>query len=279
MLSFCYREILFSLMIGLFSCSSQENSKYQEIRRHNEKGEFIYRKSDEYLYTLPVPERQKREKYPWEKNLVGNFPRISKEFFRCKGSPLNPVQMTFQDNGEPIRYFDCDGKHSLPIQNNKEFIFPILIDLLNYIQKKTGKRVVITSGYRCPKHNTYTDPSTYNKTSKHMIGAEVDFYVQGMENDPEKILSLLTDFYKQSPLYKGKKEYEEFTIYDGTTNVSTVPIRNKEIFIKLFNKEEGRDTDNRHPYPYIGVQVRYDRDLYERVFYTWNKAYNHYYRW
>ena len=31
----------------------------------------------------------------------------------------------------------------------------------------------------------------------------------------------------------------------------TIPWFNKEIFIKLYRKSEGRDGDNRHPYPYL----------------------------
>ena len=94
-----------------------------------------------------------------------------------------------------------------------------------------------------------------------MIGAEVDFYIQGLENSPETAIHLLMEFYKTAPLYRGKKEYEEFLATKNQTPTSpTPPWYNKEIMIKLYKKTEGRDFDNNHPYPYISIQVRFDRD-------------------
>ena len=266
-------------ILFLTSCSEGDLPGSDSNRKQNEKGEFIYRESDEYLHRLSPPELRQIDKYPWEGKMVGNFPRITKEFFRCKGSALNPLRVDVQEDGELVKYQDCNGRHSLPLNEGKEFIYPILIDLLNDVQKKTGKRVVITSGHRCPKHNAYSDPSKYNRTSKHMIGAEVAFYVQGLEGSPEVIMDLLRSFYKESSLYKNKVEYEEFSNYDGPTNVTAIPVRNKEVYIKVFNKEEGRDFDNRHPHSYVSIQVRHDREEGKSVFYTWNKAYNHYFRW
>lgn len=277
MFSFSKALVIF-LFITLSSCSETNISKKKHRKTH-EKGEFIYRESDEFLYELPPLQLRPKPEYPWEENTVGNFPRITKEFFRCRGSSMNSMQMLPQENGEIVKYLDCEGKHSLPIEEEKEFVYPILISLLNHIQKKTNRRVVITCGHRCPKHNAYADSSINNRTSKHMIGAEVDFYVQNMEDKPEKILDLLLNFYRNSPEYFGKKEYQEFSTYEGPTNVSTPPLRNKEVYIKLCRKDEGRDFDNRHSYPYICIQVRYDNEKKENVFYTWNKAYNHYFRW
>jgi hypothetical protein len=183
-------------------------------------------------------------------------------------------------NGEVVRYLDCGGvdKHSLPMDEDKEFFYPILIDLVNYLQVKTGKRVVITSGHRCPEHNTYVDPSVENQYSKHQIGAEVSFYVQGMESEPEAIVKYLQAYYLEKPEYRDLKEYREFQRYEGETNVSTLPWMNKEIFIKLYDKKEGRNFDNRHPYPYVSIQVRYDRAKKERVVYSWDKAHRNYLR-
>ena len=114
--------------------------------------------------------------------------------------------------------------------------------------------MIITSGHRCPQHNTYVDPSYYNRTSKHLIGAEVSFYVQGMEYLAETIAHYLQDYYHthfDRPDYAVFKRYEK-----NDTNVSTQPWYNKEIFIKLFKKDEGHNFDNRHPYPYVSIQVR-----------------------
>src|SRR5688572_14981430 len=152
------------LLFFLFSCSSEEPNRLT--------GEFIYREEGEYHFNPPRSQLARRDPYPWEEGKVGKFPKITKEFFRCKGSLLNP----------PKPDADCGGKHSLPLIHQKENVYSILIDLLNYLQQKTQKRVVITSGHRCPQHNTYVDPSARNQTSKHLIGAEVSFYVQGLEN-------------------------------------------------------------------------------------------------
>lgn len=131
---------------------------------------------------------------------------------------------------------------------------------------------MITSGHRCPEHNTYVDPSPENQTSKHMIGAEVSFYVQGYEDKPEKIIKLIQTYYLETSKYRGLKEFQEFKRYEKSTLVSSSPLMNKEIFIKFFKKKEGRNFDNRHPYPYINIQVRYDWDHHEKVTYTWDKA-------
>lgn len=270
------------LTLSLFcGCTSSEDSANIPTHLHHEKAEYIYRKHDESLFAVPSPEKVPRSAYPWENRQIGDHTKITKEFFRCKGCSLNPCHVV-QLEKEIKRNYDCGGiqKHSLPLRDNKEFIYPILIDVINYVQAKTGKRIVITCGHRCPEHNTYVDPTPDNQHSKHQIGAEVAFYVQGMEEQPEVIVRHLQEFYKMTPQYKGKKEYIEFKRYEKEdTNVSTPPWYNKEIFIKLFKKKEGRNFDNRHPYPYISVQVRHDRDLDEKVIYTWDKANRNYHRW
>jgi hypothetical protein len=143
------------------------------------------------------------------------------------------------------------------------------------IQEKTGHAVKVTSGHRCPTHNRYADPSSFNSTSKHQIGAEVDFYVKGMEESPLTIIQLIQDFYaeEESQAMRTFQRYEK-----GNTNVSTPPWYNREVFLKLFLEDEGRDADNLHPFPYICIQVRWDRDRSERVVYDWNRAQKGYLR-
>lgn len=268
------------LLLCLFGCSSdgQEN---QQFSKDNLKGEYIYRRQSDSLLSNYPPEHVLPEPYPWQHQMAGSHPRITKEFFRCKGNRANPAKVV-EKNKEKVHFFDCDGstKHSLPLRDGKEFIYPILIDLLNYLQMETGKKVIVTCGHRCPDHHTYVDPSSFNKGYKHMIGAQASFYVEGMEGRPEAIVALLMDFYKKHPRYKGKKEYEEFHRYDKQdTDVQTPPWMNKEIFIKLYKKNEGRDFDNRHNYAYINIQVRFDRDLNEKVQYSWEQAHRNYLRW
>lgn len=258
-----------------------EDSEYQLQRERNQKGEYIYRVENKHPLEIPVPAQRIRGRYPWEQNLVGAHPKITKEFFRCKGNSLHPPRSVLEDPSQPVRIYDCGGieKHSLYLRDGKEFIYPILLDLLNYIQEKTGKRVVITSGYRCPEHNTYVDSSARSRTSKHMVGAEVDFYVQGLESRPEVVIKLIQQYYLSNPKYRGQKSYEVFERYDKKDcHVSTLPWYNKEVFIKLYKASEGRDFDNRHSYPYINIQVRYDFDKNASVIYNWNDAFRNYHR-
>lgn len=248
-----------------------EQSEREKIRRLNCKATLIYRNRDDCFYSIVPPAHVTRALYPWESE--SNLPRITKDFFRCKGSPLNPPLIDMSDPIKPTPLLDCEGctRHGLPILRGKENIYPILLDLLNYIQKKTGKRVIITCGHRCPTHNMYADSSKENLTSKHQIGAEVDFYVQGMEERPQEVAGLLMQYFQETPLYKNDKESLDFKRFTKSA-LTTQPWFNKEVFIKLCQKQEERDFDNRHPNPYLSIQVRYDREGKERVVYDWGKA-------
>jgi hypothetical protein len=262
------------------ACSQGDDASKHRLANRFQKAEYIYRMHDERLFSIPEPEIQTLDPYPWESGHASSHPKISKEYFRCKGSSLNPVHIS-QEKGEVVRYYDCGGaeKHSLPLRDQKEFIYPILIELVNYIQAKTQKRVVITSGHRCPEHNLYVDSSMSNRYSKHTMGAEVSFYVQGLEENPESVIKLIQEYYKETSKYQGQKDYLEFQRYEKSdSNVATQPWFNKEIFIKLFKKKEGRNFDNRHPYPYVSLQVRHDFEKNEKVVYTWDKANNNYLR-
>lgn len=264
----------------LASCSGLEDSEREKIRKMNATGEHIYRSHDEVLFAIKKPAHYVRANYPWEDSYVGNNIRITKEFFRCKGSSHNPP-ITKQTNGQAAYIIDCGGmqQHSLPLKDGKEYIYPALFDLLNYVQEKTLKKVVITCGYRCPTHNTYADASHYNESSKHMIGAEVDFYVKGLEWSPETVVNIVKQYYKTQPKFKDQSRFTEFERFENETNVSTLPWYNKEIFIKLFKKDEGRDLDNSHRFPYISIHLRWDRDQEESINYTWSKAFNNYLRY
>lgn len=264
------------------ACQPEEKENTPRVR--NQKGEYIQRRSDETVANLDLPKKIPPPLYPWDKFSEGDHHPITKEFFRCKGSTLNPAHIVQKQDG-PVHYYDCGGvdTHSLPLRDGKEFVYPILIDLLNFIQTKTGKKVVITCGHRCPEHNTYADESVENQCSKHTIGAEVAFYVQGMEHDPETIVKYIQEYYQETPIYKelkDSKDYLTFQRYEKPdTNVTTTPWYNKEIFVKLYKKHEGRNFDNRHSHAYISIQVRFDRDLNERVNYSWDKAHRNYHRW
>ena len=264
--------LLLFLALALVSCSSEEH----RLRKQNLKGEYVYRLHDEYFFKPPPPLPQTRADYPWEGKCVRGLPRITKEFFRCKGNPLNPMLVQANVGKEPIKYFDCQGgrKHGLPIREGQEFVYPCLIELLNYLQEHTGKRVVITCGHCCPKHSAYTNHSPYNWGSKHMISAEVDFYVEGMENQPHALIPLIQQYYTHN--FPDNKEYTQFARYEKEDlNISTPPWYNKELFIKLYLEHEGRDCDNQHPYPYLGIQVRFDRDSNSKVTFDPKQAQNY----
>lgn len=256
----------------LFLCllTGCENSSNRSKPLSKAQGEYIYRLHDEYLFSAAAPQKLSIPTYPWEEGRTGNLPKITKEYFRCKGSSLNPHRTYTTKNDEVVKAIDCNGsaRHSLPMRQDKEFIYPAFLELLNHLQAKTGKRVVITSGHRCPEHNTYVNPQ--DPYSKHQIGAEVSFYIQGLEDRPEHVIKLIQTYYEEK--YHAQKEYTEFKRFEKPTDVQTIPWYNKEIFIKLYNKKEGRNFDNRHPYPYISLQLRFDRDLNEKVVYDWRKA-------
>ena len=104
-----------------------------------------------------------------------------------------------------------------------------------------------------------------------MLGAEVDFYIAGMEDKHEEIIALLQKFYENSP-----KEYAHFSRYEKEKlNVTTPPWYNKEIFIKLYKEEEGRNFDNGVPYPLIGIQLRLDAETQKPIIFEESKAQNY----
>lgn len=267
------RWILWILLFGLTGCQEPDKPMQSALRSRNLTGSYLAELDEKIDVNLPTFEKRERQLYPWEENSPAKCVKITKEFFRCKGSPLNPAHVEQREEGT-VRFADCGGseKHSLPLKDGKEYIYPILIDLMNHLQEKTGKQVVITSGHRCPEHNSYVDSGYFNQTSKHMIGAEASFYVRGMEDQPEKVIRLLMDYYKD------ESRYGEFQRWEKETDVETMPWFNQEIFIKLYKKEEGRNFDNRHPYPYVSVQVKIDRTTGDRVVYTWPLAHRNYHR-
>ena len=271
---------ILALLLIVFGCSGLEDAEKEKLKKANAIGERIYRTHEEVLFAIEEPKPYTRPAYPWEINEVGGLSRITKEFFRCKGSNQNTPQ-TKTANGQSVYTFDCGGmtQHSLPYKEGKEIIYPALIELLNYIQDKTQKKVVVTCGHRCPTHNTYADHSKANQGSKHMIGAEVDFYVKGLEWRPQVVINLIMEYYKKHPTLRHDPKCAEFIRYEQATNVSTPPWHNKEVFIKFYTKDEGRDLDNNHDYPYFSLQLKWDRDKNEPITYTWAKAFNGYLRY
>lgn len=256
------------LLFFLLSCSHSDETS---IRRKNQVAFSIDRRSEERLFEPIFPVWQAPTLYSWDRDCNTQTPQITKDFFRCRGCELHPPRLEGK-----IFYQDCNGAHSLPLRDGKEFIYPALLTILNEIQDRFKTCVVITSGHRCPAHNRYVDGSIRNSSSKHLIGAEVSFYVKGYENQPETIVQAIIDSYQDTQKYS--KLYSTFSRYDKETDVSIAPWFNKEIFLKIYRKEEGRNLDNSHPYPYISVQLRYDRERKRSISYNWKEANRNYLR-
>jgi len=247
------------------SCSQQvSRSENVRMRKRNVVKENIFRWSKDCMFesvethVAPLPE------YPWrESRHFKHYVPITREFFRCKGNRSN---LPRRIPGGREFFVDCLGleQHGLPYAGGEEFIFPILITLLNYIQETLHSRVVITTGHRCPLHNKYADTSLLNMMSKHQIGAEVDFYVIGFETNYQQVVQRIINFYQKDR----EKEYRYFSCSLNYFNAW----HNKEIMIRVHAREEERDMDNLHPYPYLTLEVLFDRQKETPVMYAENKA-------
>src|SRR5258708_25110406 len=92
------------LLLLLIGCSGMEQSEREKIRRLNCKGEPIYRNHDDLFYPISPPTHTPRTCYPWESET--KLPRITKDFFRCKGTPLNPALVDGTDPAKPTPLSD-----------------------------------------------------------------------------------------------------------------------------------------------------------------------------
>lgn len=267
-------NILFTFLIvafGFYSCTGLEESEKNKIRKLNAKKEAIYRNHDDKFFSLKNTKKRQLEPYFWENTITGNIQKITKEYFRCKGSFSNTPIILYGKTSNEKYHYDCNGfdEHSLPVKDEKEFVYPVLIDLLNYVQQKTMKPVVITCGHRCPKHNLYAEP--HETKSKHLIGAEVDFFVKGLEYDPMLVVESLKKFYEEKSF--------DFGSLVKTSSSPLETYENKEVKIILSKEGQKRDFDNRHPYPYLTIEVKYDRDKKKPVFYNWHISHKTVMKW
>ncbi|MCI5052382.1 MAG: D-Ala-D-Ala carboxypeptidase family metallohydrolase [Simkaniaceae bacterium] len=242
-------KTLFSLL--LVGCSRMEESEREKVRELNMHSEPIYRHADERLFPTFTLNHTPRDPYPWEQDR--HLPRITKDYFRCRGDYRRKEIIKRNHLGNPYALIECRA-HSLPIRSEREFIYPALISALNSLQKRLQKKVVITSGHRCPFHNRYIGAPG---NSKHLVGAEVDFYVEGYEKRPGVVIQALTE--------------EGGFLRNGNT------WSNRDLAIHLVPSGEGRSLDNDHPYPYISLEVL--REEGKRVLYNWHRAHSGYHRY
>lgn len=268
------------LLVGALFLSSCQGGE-GEIPHGLHRPMPITRFSDDRQFTPPLATPQPLPEYPWRRPAApAALAKITKYHLRCRGDWGHPF-MPAERQGEKLYLTDCGGSdsHSLPLRDGKEFIYPILIDLLNAIQEQSGSEVAITSGHRCPEHHAYLDPYGEDLYSKHQIGAAVDFYVLGFEHHPKEVVTWIQNYYNACQETAGKREFTSFQRYKKEdTDVSTPPWYNKEVFIKLYLPHEGRNGDNAHSYPYICLQVRWDREKGQKVNYSWKEAYENFHR-
>lgn len=180
---------------------------------------------------------------------------VCEEDFRCRGNPSINKEMIWNN----VLYEDCQGGCLPNCGINTE-----LIELMNELQKKFSRQVVINSGFRCPVHNAYIAAELYNwvdpegrsgnpfevsSRSKHMMGAAADFYIKGYENDPYPIIdSILSieglnaerrELYSQNVRQRNREGIFIDNYYYYRAYVTP------RWWIHPYAENEGRDIDNR----------------------------------
>jgi hypothetical protein len=133
---------------------------------------------------------------PWvryETGPQGYWHTLTRDHFRCKGKAAHgPIALS---DGSYL--FDCWGyDHGLPWIEDREFVEPLLIDLLNGLQRELKSSVVILSGHRCPIHHRYLTQGQGSSTDKHLIAAAVDFRLQGYENTPAESVQAIQKIFR-----------------------------------------------------------------------------------
>lgn len=172
---------------------------------------------------LIIPEsiHRRAPDYPHINRILRRPPSITKRSLCCKGTG-SCQNMTY----------DCKGifEHGLPLRDNKEFIQPPLIAILNYIIKSSKGRLTIVEGHSCPQHHKYLNPKNSDFSSKHLIGAAVTFIPENLSE--QKLIEIINRFYKISGDYHDLSEYLTF-------NRSGNSISNKEIRFTMNRNTEG----------------------------------------
>lgn len=276
------RLIPFLFLLCMTSCLEWQDPFKGRQRYQNQMAEYIERSHGETLYTAEQPEIQPPLETPWNTtSFTKNRPLpITRHFFRCRGNTLHPPRILSRDEKNKFTLLDCGGygEHSLPLRENEEWIAPILIELLNDIQDKTNKQVVITSGHRCPTHQKYIELPHDPRANKHQIGAAATFYVTGFEESPETILDLIVAFYQGPHDAPYSPQEKTFTAIPSSSPDRRI-LQNKEIRITIYHKEAAREGDQDHPYAYLVLEVLYDRQKQEPITTPTEQATKNYWRW
>lgn len=190
--------------------------------------------------------------------------KLSIQMNRCKGTDK---EVSNQDE----KVHDC-SEHTLDDFNQKNENAQIELDprlasfIFNEIISK-GYKVIITSGFRCPNHNHFSQVSDESgktkKDSLHSKAEAVDFIVlndQGLpltfqENkDLEQVLESQKEYIIPSSdedEYNGNilKKLNEQAPY-VSTKINTL------FFVHSYTPDEGRDPDNNHKWSYMHLDFR-----------------------
>lgn len=164
--------------------------------------------------------------------------RLIREISCCKG--------TTQEG-------DCGSNHiEKDVKVDKR-----ITDLL--VKEFQGLYIKITSGYRCPKHNEFSvkdDKSGMTKPdSLHTKAQAVDLILYDKAGNPflyEEYNHMINALHKK---YQFSQPDWQSIYHHGDQNYLSKDNHNM-IFAKAYKPDEGRDTDNKHPYSYMHIDFR-----------------------
>lgn len=261
----CFFPVLAICLVG---CSGLEQSEQEQIRKVNAKVDPITRFSDEHFYQISFPEKKTEKRAGLKES--SSIKKIDKEHFRCKGSLSNKPVVSLE--GKTLN--DCEGayKHSLPIRREKEFIYPALIEVLNFIQNRLSKKVVVLSGHRCIDHLRYVKQDYTPLSFKSLVGAEVRFYVEGAENQLDSIVSAIFSYYDL--FFPKDKQMVSFT-----SSPENKVYENKELIVRLIEPNHPEIEEHALSFPYCQIELKFDRELNKKISAKLEDGLSAYYRW
>lgn len=109
-----------------------------------------------------------------------------------------------------------EGKENIVVDN--KFLI-LLQEFRNYVNKP----FIVTSGYRCEKHNNLVGGSP---TSKHLLGKAVDFFC------PYLILKELWQFVERFDKFNGLGSYPSEGYFDMKNKIYFIHIDNDERYAR-----------------------------------------------
>jgi hypothetical protein len=134
---------------------------------------------------------------PWIRYEIGphaTWQTLTRDHFRCKGKGAR-APLALEDGNY---LFDCWGfEHGLPWIQEKEFVEPLLLRVLNAIQQELQTSVLILSGHRCPAHHRFITHGKGSPSDRHLIAAAADFQVRGFEKTPLMVVSTVQKIFNK----------------------------------------------------------------------------------